>query len=203
MNWFKLSFITYILIIPTIFYNNSFFNEFTSLFAKIGFYVIIVLLFGKSLFLLRRKYLILNKLTFLTKFINKNQRNIGILSFNFIIIHVVYQLKSQIYMFNLDSLVSGIIPFLILFYMYITSLKKIQLQFKKFKKTHSIIWLVISLIAIHIYIVKSEFVFLLFISILIPLFIILENYKNDIKKFNHLYYYIIAVFTFILFTCIL
>lgn len=203
MNWFKLSFITYILIIPTIFYNNSFFSEFTSLFAKIGFYVIIVLLFGKSLFLLRRKYLILNKLTFLTKFINKNQRNIGILSFNFIIIHVVYQLKSQIYMFNLDSLVSGIIPFLILIYMYITSLKKIQAHFKKFKKTHSIIWLVISLIAIHIYIVKSEFIFLLFISILIPLFIILENYKNDIKKFNHLYYYIIAVFTFILFTCIL
>ncbi|MGL5042341.1 MAG: hypothetical protein ACRC6X_04525 [Culicoidibacterales bacterium] len=85
------------------------------------------------------------------KWVNQNQREIGLVAFYFVIFHVI--VRDIIWLvlgYNLAVIfVNVALAVFVLVFMYITSFKPIQKHIKKWKKYHQLIWLAIPLIFYH------------------------------------------------------
>lgn len=132
----------------------SIFAELAKSSAEIGVYALILMLLSKS------GYLILTKNKIKNQFLRINntfQREQGLIVFNLITAHVLYNIinlyqKPEIL---IPELLSVLIPIIILIYLELTSFTKFKHLIPQWKKTHSIVWIIIPLLIVHLIAIGS------------------------------------------------
>lgn len=132
----------------------SIFAELAKSSAEIGVYALILMLLSKS------GYLILTKNKIKNQFLRINntfQREQGLIVFNLITAHVLYNIinlyqKPDIL---IPELLSVLIPIIILIYLELTSFTKFKHLIPQWKKTHSIVWIIIPLLIVHLIAIGS------------------------------------------------
>lgn len=170
--------------------------ELSNKFAELGMYLLFWLIISKSLYLLAKKFTIKNKFYTLLRTNNTFQRKQGLIIFNLFCAHSIYRIS---YIFSDRKLlfiqvISVIIPILILLYLELTSIKSIQSKLRFWKKSHSIVWVIIPLLFIHFLIIGSnplKIVLMTFFLILISFFEYL--FLNKKSGFKHIALVIIAM----------
>lgn len=163
--------------------------------AAIGTYLLFLMMGVKSVyFIMKRKEYTNNALYKILRKNNMYQREQGLIVFNIIFIHII--MTTLMFMTDLDSLIyyyaSAIVPTLILIYMEITSFKPIQKIIKRWKQHHTLVWIVVPLIYLHVLILSSASFKYLVLGSIILLIALLERVVGLKKGTKHLRYLMIG-----------
>lgn len=157
------------------------FSELAKASGEIGVYALILMLLSKSGYLILTKYKIKNQFLRIN---NTFQREQGLIVFNLITAHVLYNI---INLFNqptilIPELLSALIPILILIYLELTSFKRIKKLIPNWKKTHSIVWIIVPLLIIHLITVGNGSLKMLFLTLGLFIVAIIELLFQQKKR---------------------
>lgn len=133
-------------------------NGFASDIAVLGALLLLWLITSKIFYLSMKKLNMKNKLYSFLRKNNTFQRKQGLIIFNLFLAHSIYYILLSLNNFNilLIQVSSVIIPIIILIYMEITSINSIQRKFPIWKKSHSVAWLILPLLLVHLIIVGES-----------------------------------------------
>lgn len=162
--------------------------------AEFGTYLLFLMLLVKSVYIILRNKKVNNKLYQFLRYNNKYQREQGLIIFNIIFIHI-----AMFSITNISSLkilffyyISAIIPMVVLIYMELTSFKFLQTKIKRWKKHHSIIWLTIPFIYVHVLLVSPHQLRYLAFIVIIYLIAIIELFTEWKRGVKHITYLIVG-----------
>ncbi len=157
------------------------FSELAKSSAEIGVYALILMLLSKSGYLVLTKYKIKNQFLRIN---NTFQREQGLIVFNLITAHVLYNIINlyQQPSILISELLSALIPILVLIYLELTSFNKFKKLIPSWKKTHSIVWIIVPLLIIHLIAVGSGGLKMLFLTLGLFLVAIIELLFQQKKR---------------------
>ncbi len=157
------------------------FSELAKSSAEIGVYALILMLLSKSGYLVLTKYKIKNQFLRIN---NTFQREQGLIVFNLITAHVLYNIINlyQQPSILIPELLSALIPILVLIYLELTSFNKFKQLIPSWKKTHSIVWIIVPLLIIHLIAVGSGGLKMLFLTLGLFLVAIIELLFQQKKR---------------------
>lgn len=149
--------------------------------AELGVYALILMLLSKSGYLILIKYKIKNQFLRLN---NTFQREQGLIVFNLITAHVLYNIINlyQQPAVLIPELLSVLIPIIILIYLELTSFTKFKHLIPNWKKTHSIVWIIVPLLITHLIVVGSGGLKMLFLTLGLFLIAIIELLAHQKKR---------------------
>lgn len=165
--------------------------------GEAGTLLLYLMLVGKSLYFILKK-IDISKDNLLFKFLQENikyQREQGLIVFNILFIHSYIATLTVLSNFNLliFDYFTVLIPTLVLIYMEFTSFRFFQSKLKKWKKSHTIIWLTLPLILLHVVLVSQSGFKYLILTIIIFLIATIEIIVDIKKGSRHLGYLIIGL----------
>jgi uncharacterized protein with FMN-binding domain len=141
--------------------------EASSIFGNITLLAVSAHLMSKSLAFVKykKKNNFINQITVQKVY----QREQGLIIFNLMMVHVILGFRKMLPTFDINNLeganLSGLLPTLIMTSLLLTSYKPFQKMFKKWKKLHSIIWVMIPLVVVHAYISTGHLSLAMLISV--------------------------------------